>query len=276
MVGFAVVFGLFAVFIAHIWLNNQTNMRAKNMQANDKTVTVVVAKRTLHYGTKLTASMLREIPWPEQAMPAGAFHKISKLLAGGNRVVLSTIEANEPILPVKITGRGERATLSALVHKGMKAVTIRVNDVEGVGGFVMPGDHVDVALTRQLARNQATTKVILQDARVLAVDQIANQSADKTTIPKSVTLEVNTYNAQKLRLAASVGNLSLLLRKAGETKDQRTRMITLSDLFNGNSSSEPTTTITVFRPKAKQEYTVPVERSGGNAALDNPLMQAAR
>jgi pilus assembly protein CpaB len=278
MIGFAVVFGLLAVFIAQVWLNNQADMQAKHMHANDKVVpmqTLVVAKRTLHYGTALTSSMLREIPWPEQAMPAGAFHKIDDILSGGKRVVLSAIEANEPILAVKITGPGERATLSALVHKGMKAVTIRVNDVEGVGGFIMPGDHVDVALTRQLAKNQATTQVILQDARVLAVDQIANQRADKAVIPKSVTLEVDTIDAQKLRLAASVGTLSLLLRKAGETKDQSTYAITLKNLLSGNSSSG-TTTITVVRPKSKQEYTVPVERPGGSAALENPLMQAAR
>ena len=78
------------------------------------------------------------------------------------------------MLAVKITGPGERATLSALVRPGMKAVTIRVNDVEGVGGFVLPGDRVDVVMTRQLDKGKASTEVVLQNARVLAVDQIAD------------------------------------------------------------------------------------------------------
>ena len=78
--------------------------------------------------------------------------------------------ANEPVLTVKITGAGQRATLSALVGEGMKAVSVRVNDVEGVGGFVLPGDRVDVVLTRQMDKGNATTEVVLQNARVLAVD----------------------------------------------------------------------------------------------------------
>jgi Flp pilus assembly protein RcpC/CpaB/SAF domain len=151
MIGFAVVFGLLAVFIAQAWLNNQASMQAKNMEANKKPVamqTVVVAKEPLRFGTELTAAMLKEVPWPADALPSGAYSKISDVLHGGRRVVLTAIEKDEPVLPLKITGPGERATLSALVHKGMKAVTIRVNDVEGVGGFVLPGDRVDVVLTR--------------------------------------------------------------------------------------------------------------------------------
>jgi pilus assembly protein CpaB len=271
MIGFAVVFGLLAVFIAQVWLNNQAAMRAKKMEAHDKpiaTQTIVVAAKPLRFGTELNASMLKEMPWPEQALPAGAFHKVHDVLAGGRRVVLTAIEPNEPVLALKITGAGERATLSALVHKGMKAVTIRVNDVEGVGGFVLPGDRVDVVLTRQIDKGQATTEVVLQNARVLAVDQSADERAAKATVPKSVTLEVNTIEAQKVWLASSVGNLSLLLRKAGETAETKTRKITLKDLENGdvpNGDKVATTTVVVTRPSAKQEYTVPVEGSGALA-----------
>src|SRR5262249_15759629 len=118
---------------------------------------------------------------------------------------------------LKITGPDQRATLSALVKPGMKAVTIRVNDVEGVGGFVLPGDHVDIVLTRQVEKGNPTRQVVLQNTRVLAVDQTADERAAKATVAKSVTLEVDTVDAQKLWLASSVGSLSLLLRKAGET-----------------------------------------------------------
>jgi pilus assembly protein CpaB len=271
MIGFAVVFGLLAVFIAQAWLNNQASMQAKNFEANKKSVamqTVVVAKQPLRFGTELTASMLQEEPWPVASMPAGAFTKISDVLHGGRRVVLTAIEPNEPVLSLKITGPGERATLSALVKPGMKAVTIRVNDVEGVGGFVLPGDRVDVVLTRQIEKDSATTEVVLQNTRVLAVDQSADERAAKAAVAKSVTLEVNTVEAQKVWLASSVGNLSLLLRKAGDIAETKSRKITLNDL-SGNepvisSDKVATTTVVVTRAAAKQEYTVPVEGSRGD------------
>jgi pilus assembly protein CpaB len=282
MIGFAVVFGLLAVFIAQIWLNNQANMRAKNMERGPKPVamrTIVVAAKPLRFGTALNASMLKEMPWPAQALPPGAFHKINDILSGGRRVVLAAMERDEPVLAVKITGPGQRATLSALVRKGMKAVTIRVNDVEGVGGFVLPGDHVDVVLTRQLAKGSATTQVVLQDARVLAVDQTADERDVKAKVAKSVTLEVDTVQAQKLWLASSVGNLSLLLRKAGETAESHTRKITLDDLGSNEpvaSDKIPTTTVTVIRPKSKQDYTVPVERKDNGALAEAEMRRVAR
>jgi len=272
MIGFAVVFGLLAVFIAQVWLNNQASMRAKNLDTNKTQVasqTVVVAKQPLRFGTELSASMLQEVPWPSDALPSGAFARISDVMSGGRRVVLAAIEANEPVLALKITGAGQRATLSALVKPGMKAVTIRVNDVEGVGGFVLPGDHVDVVLTRQLEKGSATTQVVLQNTRVLAVDQSADERAAKAAVAKSVTLEVDTVDAQKLWLAASVGSLSLLLRKAGETAEVRTRKVTLNDLGTNEPVSTDkvaTTTVVVTRASAKQEYTVPAEESNGVSA----------
>lgn len=273
MIAFAVVFGLLAVFIAQVWLNNQANMQAKNFEANKKQVamqTVVVAKQPLRFGTELNASMLEEIPWPAESMPAGAFKKISDLLHDGRRVVLTAIEPHEPVLALKITGPGQRATLSALVKPGMKAVTIRVNDVEGVGGFVQPGDRVDVVLTRQIDKGSATTEVVLQNTKVLAVDQSADERAAKAAVAKSVTLEVSTVEAQKVWLASSVGNLSLLLRKAGDSAEMKTRKITLNDLSGHEAVSndkEATTTVVVTRATAKQDYTVPVEGSRGDMTI---------
>ena len=273
MIGFAVVFGLLAVFIAEVWLNNQASIQKKNLEAGNKapvaTQTVVVAKQPLRFGVELNAGMLQEVPWPADARPAGAYSKIEELLSGGRRVVLAAIEENEPVLSLKVTGAGQRATLSALVKPGMKAVTVRVNDVEGVGGFVLPGDHVDVVMTRQIDKGSATTEVILQNRRVLAIDQSADERAAKASIAKSVTLEVETVEAQKVWLASSVGNLSLLLRKAGETASAKTRKISLKDLENNEPSDTGnggTRTFVVTRASAKQEYTVPVEQRGLAAA----------
>jgi pilus assembly protein CpaB len=269
MTGFAIVFGVLAVFIARVWLNNQANQRAHNTEQTQPVAmqTIVVAKQPLRFGTELSAAMLQEVPWPSQSVPAGAFAKIGDVLKAGRRVVLTAIEPNEPVLALKITGAGERATLSALVHEGMKAVTIRVNDVDGVGGFVLPGDRVDVVMTRQLEKGSAVSEVVLQNTRVLAIDQNADERAGKASVAKSVTLEVSTVQAQKVWLASSVGTLSLLLRKAGETTEAKTRKVTLKDLGSDEllgTNDHSSATVVVTRGGAKQSYSVPSE---GNGAL---------
>ena len=277
MIAFAVIFGLLAVFVAQSWLNSQAEQRMRSLEANKKPVTtrtIVVAAKPLRFGQELTTAHLREMSWPDDALPNGASSKISDLLAGGRRVALTAIEPNEPVLNTKITGPGQRATLSAMLRDGLKAVTIRVNDVEGVGGFVLPGDRVDVSLTRQIDKSNATSEVVLQNSRVLAIDQIADERTDKPAVVKAVTLEVDVIGAQKLSLAASVGTLSLMLRKAGEGNSEFTRRITLNDLNTSmpvaqeRKGASDTTTVTVNRASTKQEYSVPIEGTQMHAATE--------
>jgi len=277
MIAFAALFGLIAVFLAQAWLNSQAEMRARSLDAQKKpmaTQTMVVAAKPLRYGVELSAQALREIPWPDGPLPNGAFARIEDVLKGGKRIVLTAIEPNEPVLSVKITGAGQRATLSALVQPGMKAVTIRVNDVEGVAGFVLPGDHVDVALTRQIDKDNGSTQVVLQDVRVLAVDQVADDRVANPAVAKSVTLEVDTVGAQKLGLAGSIGTLSLLLRKAGETNAEKPLRITLKDLFGemvADVGRGGAITVTVNRGSSKgtvkEGYNVPVEGENALASV---------
>jgi len=270
MIGFAVLFGLLAVFVAQSWLSSQAEQRMRSLEANKKPVstsTIVVAAKPLRFGNELNASQLREAPWPEASLPNGSFSKIADVLAGGKRVALTAIEPNEPVLSSKITGPGQRATLSAMLRDGLKAATVRVNDIDGVGGFVLPGDHVDIALTRQVDKANGSTEIVLQNVRVLAIDQIADERLDKPSVVKAVTLEVDVVGAQKLSLAASIGSLSLMLRKAGEANNQYTRKITLSDLGAPSTpTAAPTgpvgvTTVGVRRASTREEYSVPIEGS---------------
>ncbi len=276
MIGFAVVFGLLAVFLANAWLNNRAAEQMRNLAAQQKAAppahTIVVASRPLKFGDVLTSFALREIPWPQNDLPQGAFGKIGELTAT-KHIVLMPIAVNEPILAAQITGPGERATLSAVLKPGMKAVTIRVNDVNGVAGFVLPGDHVDVLLTRPGDKKVSVNDVVIQDARVLAVDQLADDTTDKPTVVKAVTLEVTEGGGQKLALASVVGTLSLLLRKAGEVTDDKTQKVTPIDLSNNSASA----TVAVIRPTknstTQDEYSVPVERSNAPAmALSRQTM----
>jgi len=277
MIGFAVLFGLLAVFLAQIWLNNQADERLKSIDAQRKAApparTIVVAGKPLRFGDELNSAALREMPWPENALPAGAFGKIADLTSG-KRVVLMPIDTNEAVLASKITGPGQRATLSAMLSDGMKAVTIRVNDVEGVAGFVLPGERVDVVLTRTGEKNNAVNDVVLQNVRVLAVDQLADQRADKPAVVKAVTLEVDPTDGQKIALAATVGTLSLLLRKAGDVVSADTRRVTTRDLMTAPAQESHFVTIGVMRPSKGErvEYTVPVEESDAHsAALSSQL-----
>jgi pilus assembly protein CpaB len=278
MIAFAVMFGLLAVFVAQTWLNSAAEQRMKSLEANKKPVstrTIVVAAKPLRFGNEVTREHLREVPWPEASLPAGSFAKADEILTGGKRVALAAVEPNEPMLASKMTGPGQRATLSAMLRDGLKAVTIRVNDVDGVGGFVLPGDHVDISLTRQIDKGNATSEVVLQNVRVLAIDQTADERLEKPAVVKAVTLEVDVIGAQKMSLAASVGSLSLILRKAGEANNQYTRRITLSDLSGPTTpvaqekkGSTGLTTVAVRRASSREEYSVPVENLGLRLAAD--------
>ncbi|TPI54091.1 Flp pilus assembly protein CpaB [Mesorhizobium sp. B3-1-3] len=233
MIILAGVFGVLAVVLVNIWLASQRSAMAEaNGVQRD---TVVVAAVPLKFGDTLTSDKLREIAWPAGAVPTGAFKTTKDALAGeGAKQALQTIGTNEPVLATKITGPGQRATLSAVLGEGMKAVSIRVNDVLGVAGFVFPGDRVDILLTRTVRDNDGTDKsfvdVLLQSMKVLAVDQVADESKDSPTVVKAVTVEASTKDAQKLTLAAGAGQLSLALRQAAASRGETTERVTLSDL----------------------------------------------
>jgi pilus assembly protein CpaB len=273
MIAVAAVFGLLAVYAAQSWLNAQSEARLRSMEAQKTkptaTVTLVVASRQLRFGNELTPAALREMPWPTDAIPQGGFRSIKDMLAHGKRVVLTAIEANEPVLASKITGEGQRATLSAMLRDGFKAVTIRVNDVDGVAGFVLPGDRVDVMLSRTAEKNAAFNDVVLKDVKVLAIDQLADERSDKPSVAKAVTLEVDITGAQKLALASQIGTLELALRKAGDTVPTPSRPITIADLLGAKTADDDGgkfATIAITRAQNRTIYSVPKDDHGGNAA----------
>lgn len=274
MIAVAVVFGVLSVIVAQTWLNRQAELRMKNLEAQKpvlSTRTVVVARTPLRFGAAITPQVLREVAWPDEAIPAGAFSSIQELTSGERRVVLTSIEPNEPVIGTKITGPGQRGTLSAIIDDGMKAVTVRVNEIDGVAGFVLPGDRVDVLVTRTTdggsegGKGNQSNDVVLQNVKVLGVDQSADENIERPMVVKAVTLEVDTVAAQKLTLASAIGNLSLVLRKAGDATEENSRRVTVTDIganrgSNGTRGSHAT--VVVIRPDNKQEFSVPVERTG--------------
>ena len=191
---------------------------------------VVVARTPLRFGDKIDAASLAEVDFPVAAVPAGAFGDIGELVKGEPRVALSTIQPSEVVLASKISASGGKASLSSVVATGMRAMAIRVNDVNGVAGFITPTDRVDVLLTRGDKLETQQTETLLQGVKVLAIDQTVNEHADKPAIAKAVTLEVSPEDAQKLTLGSSIGTLSLALRNIANADAITTRPFSVGDL----------------------------------------------
>jgi pilus assembly protein CpaB len=227
----AVVLGGVAALLARNWLISH----AQTAEAG----TIVVASVPLAFGAQLSAENLSEIPWAAGDLPNGAFAKKQEVLRDGRRMALAAIARNEPILRDKVTGPGQRATLSTVLGPDKRAVTVRVDDVRGVAGFIQPGDRVDVVLIRagsESKTGESYSDVILQAAKVLAIDQITGERTEQATIAKAVTLEVSADDAQKILLATNIGRLSLILRQPDEARDEVIRRVTERDL---NSAAAP-------------------------------------
>jgi pilus assembly protein CpaB len=262
------VLGVFAVLMARGMLNQQQAqvIVAEPSQALPLT-TVVVAARALKYGDPLAREYLREVNWPSGSTPRGAFTSVEKLLAGDKRVVLRNIDVDEPVLEGKISGAGGRATLSNMITGDLRAVTVSVNEVRGVAGFVLPGDRVDVLLTREDGPRQMRTDGLLQNLKVLGVDQETSDAKDKPMVAKAMTLEVTPAQAQKLVLAQQVGTLSLMLRNEANVAARTLETVRVGDLDNATPVGEPTSKITVnvVRGLAASVAEVLGDRSGRRA-----------
>jgi len=224
-----------AIFLLTLYIRGLHSGQGPTKQA--ATGSIVLASVDMPFGMVLKPENLRVATWPRDSIPKGAFHSIADVFKGANgssRIVLNPMVADEPVLKSKISGFGAKPTLSREVAPGMRAVSIRVNDVSGVSGFILPGDHVDVLLTRRLPgrnpENDMATDVILQDVVVLGIDQLSNQQHDKPVVARTATVQVTPEQAQKLALAEKAGTLSLALRNVATTGDVPTVRVETSDL----------------------------------------------
>jgi pilus assembly protein CpaB len=205
---------------------------AKGLPENS--ASIVVAKSNLDFGNHISMADLQLVKWPADSLPAGAFSRLEDVAGPGqDRVVLRPLEANEPILVSKISGSGGKASLSTVIDKDMRAVTIHVNDATGVAGFVTPGDRVDILLTRDDNNNKDSSKtdMLLQNVLVRGIDQEANERKEKPTVVKAVTVEVTPADAQKLTLGSNIGTLSLALRNFSSAEEVSLRQISVHDLL---------------------------------------------
>jgi pilus assembly protein CpaB len=245
----------------------------------EDTASVVVATEALAFGAAITSNDVKEIHWPSSSRPEGVFSTVEDLTKDGRRVVLSPFVKGEPIVAAKVSAPNGRASLSAVIEEGKRAVTVAVDDVRGVAGFIFPGDYVDVVLTRTNTGDgpQDFSEVILQHIKVLAIDQVAGERQERPTVAKAVTVEVTPEQALKILLATNVGRLSLILRQSAEVAMAPDARITDKDLYEGEPVEAPkapvaapakapdppppptTRKITVVRAMKGEVYDVPLD-----------------
>lgn len=233
------------------------------------TTMVVVAAQPLRFGMELSSAQIKETPWPAEAVPPGAATSISEFLKGPEkRVVIAAMEPNEPVLPAKVTGPGQRATLSAVLAPGMAAVTIQLSETQGLAGLALPGDRVNVMLTRNPDAAHSYTDTLLQDVKLIAIDQVMDQRAERPLAIRNATIEVMPLDAQRVALAATVGTLSLMLRRAGEQSAGGVGRVGLKDLVAETSDVNTTasqgrrsTTVKVTRNGKTEDYTVLTDKN---------------
>ena len=197
---------------------------------NSNMVEVVVASKAVKTGENVTDSNFKWQEWPKDSVFSGAIIRegkkpISELAKGKVR---KDIDAGEPLLKSSLTVAGKGNILAAAMEPGMRAMAIKVSAESMVGGFISPGDKVDVILSYQIRLNgdeaeSAANKVdkhasqtILENVNVLAIDQNSSKSDDKAKVGRTVTLEVDAAGAEKLVLASEMGDLSLSLRALGD------------------------------------------------------------
>lgn len=247
----ALVLAAVAAFGAHRWIKNQAEVAARNRVV---LAPVVVASSDLPAGQRLEPSHLALQRWPIANIPAGHFARTADLKG---RVLRTPLVPGEVLLPSKLAPKGLAGGLSAVVPEGFRAMTVRVDEVIGVGGFVQPGDRVDVLCTVASGpfRDDPATRTVLQDVKVLTtgekVETTRGHKPKKQKV-KVVTLQLLPHQGERLALAALEGKVLLALRNQGDRNTEKTKGVLLTSLMPA---------LAVPKPKAapKQEV-APVKR----------------
>ena len=238
MIATSLVLATVAMLLAWRWVDGKARVDAD---------TVVVAARDIDLGSRLAPEMLQVVKWPRGSVPDGAFATVDPLLkeatTGEPRVVMAGVLRGEPVLPARLAPVGAKAGLAAVIAQGMRAITVRVNDVVGVAGFALPGSYVDVLVNTTAGASGAAqseksiSKIVLDHILVLAVAQEVARDETKPKVVNAVTLEVTPEQAERIDLARSVGTLSLVLRNQIDTQALASTGITKQQLLR--TAEEP-------------------------------------
>ncbi len=193
-----------AAWVANRWLIAQS----ASSDNGPSTTSVMTAAIAIPLGTKIEARHVAAIQMLEDTAPDGAYRDAA---AVEGKIALSEIMKGEILLAARFADQGAGSTLAAVVGENMRAVSVRVNDVVGVGGFLLPGNRVDVVAAYR-DRQDTLSETVVQNVKVLAVDQSASNDKNEPVVVRAVTLEVTPDDAEKLILAEQRGSIQLALR----------------------------------------------------------------
>ncbi|MCU7934954.1 MAG: Flp pilus assembly protein CpaB [Candidatus Thiodiazotropha sp. (ex Dulcina madagascariensis)] len=195
-----------AAMVANSWISQ----RLGAVEQKDQAGQVVVATADLPVGTKLDATHLKVIPLPREAISAGNLTSLDDVIG---RVVTQPLYSGEILLEKRLTLHEGGSPLAVVIESGKRALTVRVNDVIGVAGFLLPGSRVDVVSTKRGSGNRSTvSKTIVENLKVLAVDQTVSSDKNDPVIVRAVTLEVTPKQAELVVKATEEGKVQLTLR----------------------------------------------------------------
>jgi len=195
-----------AAWVANRWVQARTANPTATLPA---TTDVVVAAMDLPFGTKIEPRHLGTIQMLRGSEPSGAYHELKEV---EGKVARASLLRGEILLDGRFADQGSGSTLAAVVEKNMRAMTMRVDDVVGVAGFLLPGNRVDVLGSRDTSGHEAVTETIVQNVRVLAVDQTAATDKNEPVVVRAVTLEVTPSQAETLAKWKEQGSIQLTLR----------------------------------------------------------------
>ncbi len=251
----AVLAGLFASHYVYKQLQKASSVKPI------PTDQLVVAAVRLPLGARLQAEQLRTVSWPVGSRPAGSFGRIQDVVG---RALITPLVENEPVLDEKLAPREAGAGLPAAIPEGLRAVSVRVDDVVAVAGFAMPGTMVDVLVTGNLentANSNSVTRTILEDVRVLAAGQQVQQDKDgKPQTVNVVTLLVDPEQANKLTMASTEGKIHLSLRNTIDAKQVDPPPVFKSTLFGGEEPVVHSAGARIKAPQKPSNYVVEVIR----------------
>jgi pilus assembly protein CpaB len=199
-----------AAYVANEWIVARV---MPDQDTSAESAQVVAAAMSIPFATKVEARHLKMIEVPEGMMPEGFFQSVDDVIG---KVSTTKISRGEVLVTERFRAHAAGSTLAALVNENMRAVTVRVDDVVGVAGFLLPGNTVDVLASRRVANKRAVTETILRNIRVLAVDQTASAEANEPVIVRAVTLEMLPRQAEELFRARTEGTIQLTLRNPME------------------------------------------------------------
>lgn len=206
LIGLSAVFGLGAAVFASGWIEKRVSVAEHDLR-NGKPV--VVAATAIPFGAKIQADQIKILNWPADNIPEGAYTRADEVVG---KFTNQKLMSGEVVLHERAVEFGGGSSLSMQIAPTRRAITVRVNDVIGVGGFLLPGNRVDVLATRMTEERRAQTRTLLQNLKVLAVDQSAQADKDKPVVVRAVTLEVDPPEAELLVAATEEGTVQLALR----------------------------------------------------------------